>query len=170
MATQEMVTIVDRFNKKIGTSPRPEMRARNLIHRASFILVFNDRGELFVQQRTMTKDIYPGRWEVAAGGVVTAGETVSQSAERELREELGVSGELRFLYEMYYEDEFNRLFCHIFQTNHNGPFTLQPEEVVRGEFMPLSEIVTHLGADNLTPDSLPILDYLVENEQHRVRT
>ncbi len=91
MTTQEMVTIVDRFNEEIGTSPRPEMRARNLIHRASFILVFNDRGELFVQQRTMTKDIYPGCWEIAAGGVVTAGETVSQSAERELREELAWS-------------------------------------------------------------------------------
>jgi isopentenyldiphosphate isomerase len=88
MATQEMVTIVDRFNKKIGTSLRPEMRGRDLIQRASFILVCNDRGELFVQQRTMTKDIYPGCWEIAADGVVTAGETVSQSAERELREEL----------------------------------------------------------------------------------
>ncbi|MBU0485672.1 MAG: NUDIX domain-containing protein [Proteobacteria bacterium] len=165
MTTQEMVIIVDRFNKEIGTRSRQEMRAGNLIHRASFILVFNDGGELFVQQRTMSKDIYPGRWEIAAGGVVAAGETVSQSAARELREELGIVVELRFLLEMYFEDPSNRVFCHIFQANHNGPFILQPEEVVRGEFMKLSEITTRLEVANLTPDSLPILAYLIENEQ-----
>ncbi|MEN8136746.1 MAG: NUDIX domain-containing protein, partial [Thermodesulfobacteriota bacterium] len=151
-------------NRVIGEASRQEMRAKNLIHRASFILVFNDSGELFVQQRTMTKDIYPGCWEIAAGGVVMAGETVEESAERELLEELGVKAELHYLYEMFYEDALNRLYCHIFRTKHNGPFTLQPEEVVQGEFMPIPEIVTRLGADNLTPDALPILDYLMGNK------
>lgn len=165
MTTEEIITIVDRANQEIGSSSRREMRARNLIHRASFILVFNDQGELFVQQRTMSKDIYPGCWEIAAGGVVAAGETVRQSAERELQEELGVEAELTFLFEMYFEDPANRVFCHIFRADHNGPFCLQPEEVVRGEFMLLAEITSRLGAANLTPDSLPILAYLLDKEQ-----
>lgn len=160
MTAQEMVTIVDPSNRVIGEASRQEMRANNLIHRASFILVFNDGGELFVQLRTMTKDIYPGCWEIAAGGVVAAGESVAAAAERELLEELGVQAELRYLDEMYYEDALNRVYCHIFKTRHNGPFTLQPEEVVRGKFMPISEILTRLGAANLTPDALPLLDYL----------
>mgnify|MGYP000073457469 CR=1 FL=1 len=160
MTAQDMVTIVYTPNRVIGEASRQEMRANNLIHRASFILVFNDGGELFVQLRTMTKDIYPGCWEIAAGGVVAAGENVAAAAERELLEELGVQAELRYLDEMYYEDALNRVYCHIFKTRHNGPFTLQPEEVVRGEFMPISEIVTRLGAANLTPDALPLLDYL----------
>ncbi len=164
MTAEEIVTIVDRSNRVIGEASRREMRARNLIHRACFILVFNDRRELFVQQRTMIKDVYPGRWEIAAGGVVAAGESVEESAARELLEELGVKGELRYFYEMYYEDRFNRVFCHVFRTSHNGPFVLQPEEVVRGEFMPLTEIVSRLGAENLTPDALPILDYLLNGK------
>lgn len=164
MSREEIVVIVDRTNQEIGTSTRAEMRAGNLIHRASFILVFNERGQLFVQQRTMTKDVYPGLWEIAAGGVVAAGESVSQSAARELREELGVGAELRFLLEMYFEDQANRVFCHIFRANHNGPFRLQPEEVVRGEFMELAEIINRVGVANLTPDSLPILAYLLANE------
>jgi len=163
MAAHEVVAIVDRDNRVIGEAPRQGMRAKNLIHRASFILVFNDLGELFVQQRTMTKDIYPGRWEIAAGGVVAAGETVEESAERELKEELGVDAALSYLFEMYYEDALNRVFCHVFKTNHNGPFTLQPEEVVQGEFMPVAAILSRLGAENLTPDALPILDYLKKN-------
>ena len=53
---EEQVLIVDRDNNVTGAAPRSEMRAGRLGHRAAYILVFNSRGELFVQQRTMTKD------------------------------------------------------------------------------------------------------------------
>lgn len=84
----ELVTIVDAENRVIGSAPKSRMRKERLIHRASFILVFNDTGEMFVQKRTMTKDIYPGLWDVAAGGVVLADESFTLSAELEL----GASG------------------------------------------------------------------------------
>ena len=47
-------------------------------------------GDLYVQKRTLTKDVYPGYYDVATGGVLQAGETYEQSAERELAEELGI--------------------------------------------------------------------------------
>ena len=61
----EVVLIVDKNNNETGSAPRHEMRARGLPHRASYILVFNSRAELFVQKRTMTKDIYPGYYDVS---------------------------------------------------------------------------------------------------------
>ena len=69
---QEIVQIVDQDNKVTDALPRHLMRSRGLIHRACYILVFNDQQEIFVQKRTTTKDIYPGYWDVAAGGVVLA--------------------------------------------------------------------------------------------------
>ena len=87
----EMVAIVDEHNRVTGQARRAVMRAGHLIHRACYILVFNGRGELFVQKRTPNKDIYPGYYEVAAGGVVLAGESYEESAVRELAEELGIS-------------------------------------------------------------------------------
>ena len=89
---EEIVEIVDRDNNSIGAVSRRIMRQQGLIHRASYILVFNRSGELFLQKRTMSKDIYPGFWDLAAGGVVLAGESYEESAKRELREELGVAG------------------------------------------------------------------------------
>ncbi|EKD35115.1 MAG: hypothetical protein ACD_75C02052G0001, partial [uncultured bacterium] len=71
----ETVQIVDRQNRKTLELPRSIMRRDRLIHRAGYILVFNDRNELFVQKRTRSKDIYPGCWDAAAGGVVLAGES-----------------------------------------------------------------------------------------------
>lgn len=79
-AARELVQIVDRDNIPIGAAPRHIMRQHGLIHRASYILVFNCQGELFIQKRTLTKDIYPGYWDVAAGGVVLAGESDHDSA------------------------------------------------------------------------------------------
>ena len=76
----ELVLIVDKDNNETGSAPRHEMRAGGLPHRACYILVFNSRGELFVQKRTMCKDIYPGYYDVAAGGVVLAGESCHLSA------------------------------------------------------------------------------------------
>jgi len=56
---EEIVTIVDEENRVVGAAPRSRMRADGLPHRATYILVFNDEGELFVQKRTTVKDIYP---------------------------------------------------------------------------------------------------------------
>ena len=71
----EIVQIVDENNTEIAAVSRWLMREQQLIHRASYILVFNRAGELFVQKRTMTKDVYPGYYDIAAGGVVLAGES-----------------------------------------------------------------------------------------------
>ena len=51
MADDEIVAIVDENNRVIGSSTRREMRCKRLIHRATYIFVFNGRGELFVQKR-----------------------------------------------------------------------------------------------------------------------
>ena len=98
----EIVQIVDEDNTEIAAVARRIMREQHLIHRACYILVFNQAEDLFVQKRTMTKDVYPGYYDVAAGGVALAGESYEESAERELAEELGIEGmELTFCFDNY---------------------------------------------------------------------
>ena len=156
-ATEEPVQIVDRYNRPVEVVPRRVMRERCLIHRASYIFVYNRAGELFVQKRTMTKDIFPGYWDLAAGGVMLAGETDEESARRELREELGVSADLEFLFHHYYETELNRVWGAVYRCCHEGPFTLQEEEVAFGEFLSLAAIGTRSKSEPFTPDGLEIL-------------
>lgn len=156
--TDEIIEIVNRNNRVIGSCPRSVMRANRHIHRACYILVFNTEGKLFVQKRTMDKDIYPGHWDVAAGGVVLAGETYEESAVRELEEELGVAGVmLTFLFDNYYRDRNNRVWGRVFSCTHNGPFRLQAEEIDYGRFMTIDEVLKLRKSEPFTPDGVKIL-------------
>lgn len=158
---EEIVQIVDRSNKPIEALPRREMRQRGLIHRACYILVFNTEGELFLQKRTDSKDIYPGYWDVAAGGVVLAGESYEQSARRELEEELGVAGvKLTFLFDHYFEVDDNRVWGRVFSCTNEGPFILQPEEVAYGRFTSLDSIELLNQTEPVTPDGIKLLRLL----------
>ncbi len=155
---EEIVEIVDRDNRPIAAVTRRIMRQQQLLHRASYILVFNTAGELFLQKRTLTKDIYPGYWDLAAGGVVLAGESYEESAQRELREELGLAdAKLRFLFDQYYEDADNKVWGRIFSCTSNGPFTLQAEEIESGRFIALTEIEQLHQTEPVTPDGLQLL-------------
>lgn len=158
---EEIVIIVDEQNLPIGAVTRKIMRQQRLIHRATYILVFNSAGELFIQKRSRLKDIYPGYWDLAAGGVVLDGEEYEQSARRELREELGISGvKLRPLFDQYYEDEDNRVWGRIYACTSNGPFALQEEEIDEGRFIALGEITTLSESEPVTPDGLLLLERL----------
>ncbi|HHO48883.1 MAG TPA: NUDIX hydrolase YfcD [Desulfobacteraceae bacterium] len=157
-APQECVVIVDENNVEIAAVSRQIMRDQRLIHRASYVLVFNRAGELLVQQRTMTKDIYPGYYDIAAGGVVLAGESYEECAERELAEELGVRDvALRSCFDHYYADDGNRAWGRVFRCSHDGPFTLQKEEVIGAEFVPMERLEERIRRLPFTPDGLRIL-------------
>ena len=163
-SSTEFVQIVDENNEEIAVLSRRLMREQNLIHRASYVLLFNHRDELFVQQRTLSKDIYPGYHDVAAGGVVVAGESYEESAARELTEELGVKDvPLLPCFDHYFEDEGNRVWGRVFRCRHEGPFTLQAEEVAGGRFMTLEQVMALSEREPFTPDGIEILRRLQDN-------
>ncbi|UCE81817.1 MAG: NUDIX hydrolase YfcD [Deltaproteobacteria bacterium] len=162
-SADELVTIVDQENNEIGAAHRWEMRARKLPHRATYILVFNSEGELYVQKRTQTKDVFPGYYDVAAGGVVLAGESYEQGAVRELEEELGIGDALLTeLFDFYYEDEHIRLWGRAFSCVYDGEMVLQEEEVESGEFIKVDEVFQLAETEPFTPDCLKALRRYVE--------
>ncbi|MCL2789300.1 MAG: NUDIX hydrolase YfcD [Desulfobulbus sp.] len=166
LAARELVEIVDRDNHSIGAVTRQIMRQQNLIHRASYVLVFNRNGQLFIQKRTRTKDIYPGCWDLAAGGVVLAGESYLESAQRELREELELTGvKLTHLFDQYFEESDNRVWGRIFFCVSEGPFTLQKEEIDHGRFIDLDDIEALHQTEPVTPDGMALLRRLPRNRR-----
>ncbi len=166
MPTEEIVQIVDQNNQEIATVKRSLMRSQRLIHRAAYIFVFNAAGELFVQKRTQSKDIYPGYWDVAAGGVVLAGESYEAAAERELAEELGLRDiKLNALFDNYYEDKDNRVWGRIFRCCNEGPFTFQIEEVESGQFLPPTQVLELAEQEPFTPDGVLLLQKILSQEE-----
>jgi isopentenyldiphosphate isomerase len=158
MAASELVDVVDAEDRVIGRATRAEMRAQKLRHRATYILVFNTRGQLFVHQRTPTKDIYPSYFDVVVGGVVGADETYDDGARRELAEELGVTTAVpRPILGFQYEDADNRVNGRVYSCSYDGPLTLQPEEIAQGEWLDLDVVLERTRQVPFCPDGIEAL-------------
>jgi isopentenyldiphosphate isomerase len=153
----ELVDVIDEAGNTIGVAPRSRMRSERLPHRCVYLLVVNERGELFLHQRTATKDVFPSRWDVCVGGVLAAGETFDEGARREGTEELGVEVYPEPLFPFRYADERTAVQAFVYLVRHNGPFRLQPEEVQQGRFVGAEELECRLSADVFCPDGLAVL-------------
>jgi len=155
---RELVAWVDETDQVLGALPRAELRARGLIGRCTFILLFNSAGELCVHRRALSKALYPGYWDVAAGGMVTAGEAYDDSAARELAEELGIEAvELRFHEHFYFDQPDNHLWCAVYSAVSDAPLRLQPEEVIEAKFISLEQVEQERLSKPYCPDSLAAL-------------
>lgn len=161
----EWVDVVDENNDVIGQSTRDQMRAENLRHRATYIVVHDGMGKILVQRRTQSKDFYPGLLDATAGGVVQQGENMLDSARREAEEELGIAG-VPFAEHglFYYEEPVCRVWGGLFSCVTHGPFALQECEVAQVIWLTPAEITAR--CDEFTPDSLKALSlWLTRNNQ-----
>lgn len=156
----EQVQLVDPFNRPCGSASRAMMRRLGCWHRATYIVVRNSAGEICVQQRTRIKETHPGWFDLAAGGVVGAGEASLAAARRELEEELGIrgvalqpGGDFRFV------ESGLKLYGSLFWVCHDGPLRLQPEEVAAVRWLPPDEA---LALEMATPDTRVALVRAIE--------
>jgi isopentenyldiphosphate isomerase len=153
---QELVDVIDDDGRTIATVPRREVRARRLPHRCVYVLVFNHQGDVFIHLRTPSKDVYPSHWDVTVGGVLAAGESFDAAARREMQEELGVDVECELLFPFRYADAVTTVQAMVYRASHDGPFRLQPEEIVRGEFVRSGDVRQRSAAAQFCPDGLAV--------------
>jgi isopentenyldiphosphate isomerase len=118
---------------EIGSAPRDRVRAENLPHAATAVLVRRPAGELFVHRRADGKDLWPGHHDVTAGGVVLAGESADRAAARELAEELGIAGaRLVPLLHRWYRDERTWYLAFVYLAVWDGDVRFVDGEVAAG--------------------------------------
>lgn len=137
----EMFVVVDEHDKILGYRTRYECHHdKNLIHRVAGVIIFNDKDEILLQKRSLTKDTDPGSYTISTCGHVARGETYKQAAKRELLEEIGIYTELKrtkkFLVKVEVETEMEVLFI----GKHNGPFKINRDEVVDVNFFSYGQI------------------------------
>ncbi|MGZ5020819.1 MAG: NUDIX hydrolase [Chthoniobacterales bacterium] len=134
--------MVNQNDEVIGHAQRAIVHGNNLLHRAVHILLFNKKGELFLQKRSRFKDRHPCLWDSSAAGHVDHGEEYDSCAQRELNEELGISAQpLQRVLKLPASDRTGHEFIWLYQGPNDGPFRLARSEIELGEFFP-PELVT----------------------------
>ena len=131
---EEVFDVVNDLDEVIGRARRSEIHRLRLKHRAVHVLVFNARGELFLQKRSLKKDCFPGTWDSSASGHCDAGETYDACAVREVREELGIElpGSPERLFKIDACAGTGWEFVWIYRSRAEGPFQLHPDEIEDG--------------------------------------
>ena len=154
----ELVDVVDEHDRVVATVTRRRMRAERLRHRAVFIAVTSSAGELLVHRRSDGKDLWPGRWDLAVGGVVGAGEDYDAAARRELAEELGASGVApRPIGAGRFADDDVDLLARCYRVVHDGPFRFADGEVVEARWVDAAALAELRSQVSFVPDSVALL-------------
>lgn len=156
---EEIVALYGPGGVEVGSAPRSRVRAKNLHHGATAAVVFDPTGRIFVHQRTWTKDLFPGLYDFAAGGVLNAGEAPDAAAVREAHEELGITTALVKIGEADYSDAHTSYRAFLYWTVSDEPLRLQPEEVQGGDWMTRAELLAAMDAEpeQFMPDSVSLL-------------
>jgi isopentenyldiphosphate isomerase len=139
---EEIFDIVNERDEVIGRRTRGEVHRLGFMHRAVHVLVFNSRGQVFLQKRSMKKDRQPGLWDSSASGHVDAGEDYDVCAVRELGEELGlmVPAPPRKLFKVPASAETDQEHVWVYRCEAEGPFVLHPDEIERGAWFAPADV------------------------------
>jgi 16S rRNA (adenine1518-N6/adenine1519-N6)-dimethyltransferase len=144
----EVFDIVDENDQVTGQASRVEVHARKLLHRAVHVFIFNKRGDLLLQQRSMFKDVHPGVWGSSVSGHLDAGEDYAAAVLRELDEEMGIQAETP-------PEEIARIapseatgweHVRLYRMTHQGAVRFPAAEVSAAAWFPLAEIEAWLAA------------------------
>ena len=144
---EEIFDVVDANDQVIGTATRAEVHAQKLTHRAVHVFVFNKRGDLLLQKRSLLKDMCPGLWDSSVSGHLDAGESYEAAAVRELEEEMGITTETT-------PEEIARIapgletgweHMRLYRIRHDGALRFPAAEVDAVMWFPLSEITAWIA-------------------------
>ncbi len=130
--TQKMnVVLVDEQDQVLGQMEKMEAHQKALLHRAFSVFIFNEKGEMLLQQRSVKKYHSGGLWTNACCSHPQFGENIIASARKRLQEEMGFSTELQFAFSFVYKEpvehgltEFE--FDHVLVGSYSG--TIEPHE------------------------------------------
>src|SRR5947208_11129889 len=132
----ERFPIVDKNDRILRYASRSEVHGNNLRHRAVHILIFNQVGDLYLQQRWRWKDRHPLKWDSSAAGHVTAGESYDDTARRELKEELGVLVALQKIAKLPASQKTDQEFVWLYRGVASGDVVPDKSEIEQGAFLP----------------------------------
>jgi isopentenyl-diphosphate delta-isomerase len=142
---EEKVILVNRDDEEIGLMGKMEAHEKALLHRAFSVFVFNEKGELLLQQRALDKYHSPGLWTNTCCSHQRKGETNIAAGQRRLQEEMGFSCDLEEMFWFVYKAPFDNGLTeheldHVMIGNYDGDPKINRAEVASYKWMQPEEV------------------------------
>lgn len=151
----ELLTQVDEHNRVIGSINRKAAHETpGVYYRTIYVLVINDKGEVLIQRRSVTKDLYPNCWDLSVGGHVNFGKSYEETASRELEEELRLKNtekDLTYKGEVLVRLPMSGEFFHVYEyrLKSGESVTASTEEVSKTDWMTMEAIKASMATRSL---------------------
>jgi isopentenyldiphosphate isomerase len=144
---KELLEVVTVRGEVVRTLSRSEIHGNpSLIHRVVHVLVFDENGELFLQKRSMKKDVAPGKWDTSVGGHVNAGEGLEEALSREMEEELGITAcRPEFLYSYIHSNDYETELVYTYACVYRGRIFFDKNEIDEVRRWDIQEIKKNIG-------------------------
>ena len=142
---KEEVILVDTNDVPLGTMPKMEAHEKAVLHRAFSVFIFNDKGELMLQQRAAHKYHSPLLWTNTCCSHQRDGESNIEAGKRRLIEEMGFKTNLKEIFSFVYKAPFDNGLTeheldHVMIGNFNGVPKINPDEVASFKWMTLEAV------------------------------
>ena len=155
----EELILVDPDDEEIGFGSKADCHdGEGILHRAFSIFLFNDSGELLLQQRAASKRLWGGYWSNTCCSHPRRGESLDEATQRRLHDELNVVASLEFIYKFRYQAHFGELgseheLCHVFLGRLHGSVQPNGEEIAGVRYVSAHKLATELqtNGDQYTP-------------------
>src|SRR5699024_1703343 len=146
---EELVVLVNDKDEKIGLMPKLEAHEKGVLHRAFSVFVYNDKGQLLLQQRALHKYHTPGQWANTCCSHQRDGETSIDAGRRRLEEEMGFVTDLMYRKSFIYKASFDKgltehEFDHIMIGRYNQDPKVNPDEVTDFKWMHIPDILVDI--------------------------
>ena len=106
----ELLILVDDEDRELGHLDKAACHDESgILHRAFSLFIFNNQGELLLQQRAPDKRLWGGYWSNSCCSHPRKNETMAAAVTRRCQQELGFSTELNFVYKFKYQAAFANL-------------------------------------------------------------
>jgi len=145
----EYVVLVNEQDQVLGQLEKIEAHELGLLHRAFSVLLFNDRGELLLQQRAAHKYHSPLLWTNTCCSHQRPNETTLMAAERRLKEEMGMSAPMQTAFKFQYKATLDQGLTeheldHVLFGYTNQDPNINPEEVAAFRWISMAQLLEEL--------------------------
>jgi len=142
---EEKVILVNENDEQIGLMEKIEAHEKALLHRAFSVFVYNDKNEVMIQQRALSKYHSPGLWTNTCCSHQKEGETNVEAGKRRLMEEMGFQTGLKEVTSFIYKAPFDNglsehEYDYILVGHYNDDPKINPDEVASWKWMSLEDI------------------------------